>query len=197
MLDNAFVFQIPVYNNMDVTIINSANGAVADDSTNESTVAVNTIVTAAGYKISGTNLTGIDPGTSVDDIKNKIAAVGGTVTITPASGNYVGTGSTIVVANKDTSITYKALVKGEVTPTQILSHQIKKTITKKIETYKNYKNAEFDDKLSNMKLNIGKSATNSLSRFNSKIKSNVETKSNNENGFTKFINSIYAKFKGK
>ena len=48
-----------------------------------------------------------------------------------------------------------------------------------------------------MKLNIGKSATNSLSRFNSKIKSNVETKSNNENGFTKFINSIYAKFKGK
>ena len=91
----------------------------------------------------------------------------------------------------------KALVKGEGTPTQILSHQIKKTITKKIETYKNYKNAEFDDKLSNMKLNIGKSATNSLSRFNSKIKSNVETKSNNENGFTKFINSIYAKFKGK
>ena len=134
MLDNAFVFQIPVYNNMDVTIINSANGAVADDSTNESTVAVNTIVTAAGYKISGTNLTGIDPGTSVDDIKNKIAAVGGTVTITPASGNYVGTGSTIVVANKDTSITYKALVKGDTSGDGIINAldllQVQKSILK-------------------------------------------------------------------
>ena len=91
----------------------------------------------------------------------------------------------------------KALDQGEGTPTQILSHQIKKTITKKIETYKNYKNVDLDDKLSNMKLNIGKTGTNSLSKYNINKKSNVEAKSNNENVFTKFINSIYAKLKGK
>ena len=113
MLNNSFVFYIPVYNNMDATINNSSNGAVPDNEENESTVAVNTMVTAAGYKISRSNITGIDPGSSVDEIKNKIAAVGGTVTITPASGNYVGTGSTIVVANKDTSVTYKVIVKGD------------------------------------------------------------------------------------
>ena len=91
----------------------------------------------------------------------------------------------------------KAIVQGEGTPTQIISHQIKKTITKKIETYKNYKNVDLDDKLSYMKLNIGKTGTNSLSNYNTNKKSNVEAKSNNENIFTKFINSIYVKLKGK
>ena len=83
------------------------------------------------------------------------------------------------------------------TATKILSHQIKKTITNKIEAFKNYKNADFDDKLSHMKLNIGKTGTNSLSKYNLNKNNFVETTSNNENGFTKFINSIFAKFKGK
>ena len=48
-----------------------------------------------------------------------------------------------------------------------------------------------------MKLNIGKTGSNSLSKYNSNKNNFVETKSNNENGFTKFINSIFAKFKGK
>ena len=116
MLTNSFVFYIPVYNNMDVTIINSSNGAVADNTstdTSTSTTAVNTIVTGAGFKISGSNITGVNPGTTVDDIKAKIIAVGGSATVTPASGSYVGTGSTIVVSNKDTSITYKVIVKGD------------------------------------------------------------------------------------
>ena len=93
----------------------------------------------------------------------------------------------------------KALIQKQETATKILSHQIKKTITNKIEAFKNYKNADFDDKLSNMKLNIGKTGSNPLFKYNTnKNKNNfVETKSNNENGFTKFINSIFAKFKGK
>ena len=113
MLNNPFVFYIPVYGNMDATINNESNGAVPDEEENESTLAVNTIVTGAGYKISGTTIGGISPGTTVDEIKDKITALGGTVTITPASGNYVGTGSTIVVANKETSVTYKVVVKGD------------------------------------------------------------------------------------
>ena len=48
-----------------------------------------------------------------------------------------------------------------------------------------------------MKLNIGKTGTNSLSKYNINKKSNVEAKSNNGNAFTKFIYSIYAKLKGK
>ena len=91
----------------------------------------------------------------------------------------------------------KALVQKEETPTQILSHQIKKTITNKIQRYKNYKNADFDDKLSHIKLNIGKIESNSLSKYNLNNNNFVETKSNNENVFTKFINSLYTKFKGK
>ena len=91
----------------------------------------------------------------------------------------------------------KALVQKEETPTQILSHQIKKTITNKIQGYKNYKNADFDDKLSHIKLNIGKIESNSLSKYNLNNNNFVETKSNNENVFTKFINSLYTKFKGK
>ena len=91
----------------------------------------------------------------------------------------------------------KALIQKQETATKILSHQIKKTITNKIEAFKNYKNADFDDKLSHMKLNIGKTGSNSLSKYNSNKNNFVETKSNNENGFTKFINSIFAKFKGK
>ena len=114
MLNNPFVFSIPVYGNMDATIENSSNGAVPDNNpTNPSTMAVNTMVTASGYKLSGSTISGINPTTSVDEIKNKIAAVGGTAEVSPASGNYVGTGSTIKVSNKDTSVTYKVVVKGD------------------------------------------------------------------------------------
>lgn len=114
MLNNSFVFYIPVYENMDATIDNSSNGAVPDNEENESTVAVNTMVTAAGYKISGSNITGINPGSSVDDIKAKISAVGGKVEIvTQSGGSIVGTGSTVKVSNKDSSKTYVVVVKGD------------------------------------------------------------------------------------
>lgn len=115
MLNKAFVFYIPVYEDMDATIINTSNGAVADNTTvDESTVAVNTMVTAAGYKISGSNITGINPGSSVDDIKAKISAVGGKVEIvTQSGGSIVGTGSTVKVSNKDSSKTYVVVVKGD------------------------------------------------------------------------------------
>ena len=92
----------------------------------------------------------------------------------------------------------QALVQKEETNTSILSHKIKKTITNKIEAYSNYKNTtEIDDKLSNIKLKVGKSGANTPYKFNQKRNKLFEEKSNNKNAFSKLINSIYAKFKGK
>ena len=91
----------------------------------------------------------------------------------------------------------KGFIQKEPTTTQILSHKIKKTITNKIEIYKNYKNADLDDKLSHMKLNIGKGRGSLLSNNNPKENNFVRKKSNNESGFTTFINTLFSKFRGK
>ena len=91
----------------------------------------------------------------------------------------------------------KGFIQKEPTTTQILSHKIKKTITNKIEIYKNYKNADLDDKLSHMKLNIGKGRDNPLANNNSKENNFVSRISNNESGFTVFINTLLSKFRGK
>ena len=91
----------------------------------------------------------------------------------------------------------KGFIQKEPNTTQILSHKIKKTITNKIEIYKNYKNADLDDKLSHMKLNIGKGRDNPLANNNSKENNVVSRISNNESGFTVFINTLLSKFRGK
>ena len=91
----------------------------------------------------------------------------------------------------------KGFIQKDPTTTQILSHKIKKTITNKIEIYKNYKNADLDDKLSHMKLNIGKDRGSLLSNNNPKENNFVRKKSNNESGFTTFINTLFSKFRGK
>ena len=89
-------------------------------------------------------------------------------------------------------------------PTKILSHQIKKTITNKIEQYKNFKSMDIDDNFSNIKnkKEKTKTITNSSSKLNIDIENNSyqKTNSNSGNGFTRFINSIYMKYmklKGK
>ena len=48
-----------------------------------------------------------------------------------------------------------------------------------------------------MKLNAGKSGSNSPFKYSPKKNKFFETKSNNENTFAKLMNSLYAKFKGK
>ena len=92
----------------------------------------------------------------------------------------------------------------EPTQTKILSYKIKKTITNKLELYKNFKSYEdddFDDKLSQLKNKNRKTKTinNSSSKLNEEIENNSyqKTNSNSANGFTKFINSIFSKLKGK
>jgi hypothetical protein len=87
------------------------------------------------------------------------------------------------------------------TPTKILSHQIKKTLTNKIEKYKNFKPMEIDDNSSKVKnkKEKTKAITNSSSKLNIDIENNSyqKTNTNSGNGFSKFMNSIYLKLKGK
>jgi len=48
-----------------------------------------------------------------------------------------------------------------------------------------------------MKLNIGKGRGSLLSNNNPKENNFVRKKSNNESGFTTFINTLFSKFRGK
>ena len=91
----------------------------------------------------------------------------------------------------------------EQTITKILSNQIKKSITNKLELYKNFKS--FDEDLNDKSFEIKnkkektKTINNSSSKLNAEIENNSfqKTNSNSAKGFTKFINSIFSKLKGK
>ena len=73
-------------------------------------------------------------------------------------------------------------------------NKIKKTITNKSKPYKNFKNMDIDDKFSKLKLKNKKALSSKfLQREN-----NLENSQNSSaNAFTKFINSIFSKLKGK
>ena len=87
--------------------------------------------------------------------------------------------------------------------TKILSNRIKKTLTNKLELYKNFKSfdEDLDDKFSQIKNKNRKTKTinNSSSKINIETENNSYQKSNSNSakGFTKFIHSIFSKLKGK
>ena len=116
LLDSAFVFYIPVYNNMNASIDNSPSGPVDDggSSSSPSSSAIGTIVTSAGYKISGDTIKGISPKTSVETIKGNLEAIAGTGNVkVQASETYVGTGSKITITNSSETKTLTVLVYGD------------------------------------------------------------------------------------
>ena len=77
------------------------------------------------------------------------------------------------------------------------NYQIKKTITNKKKSYKNFKNSDLDDKIYKMKIKNKNAASNSSSKYFAKENSLKNTNSNSAHAFTKFINSIFSKLKGK
>ena len=77
------------------------------------------------------------------------------------------------------------------------NYQIKKTITNKKKSYKNFKHFDLDDKFYQMKLKNKNATNNSSSKYFSRENSLENKNSNSANGFTKFINSIFSKLKGK
>ena len=118
LLDSAFVFYIPVYNNMNASIDNSPSGPVdGGSSSSPSDSAIGTIVTSAGYKISGDYIKGIDPLTSADTIKANLEAIAGTgnvnIELSKDADDYIGTGSKITIKNSTETRTLTVLIYGD------------------------------------------------------------------------------------
>ena len=112
MLNSNFKFYIPIYSNLGAAINNVPDGATNEDVNNNSGgVAPATMVVSSGLKVSNNIITGVKPGTNINDIKNKIAALGGSVTSN--SNGLVGTGTRITISNGTNSTEFVIIVKGD------------------------------------------------------------------------------------
>lgn len=112
ILDSNFKFYIPIYTNLGAAVVNTPGGATGEDITNkDGNLSPSTVVVTSGFKLNGTTVTGIQPGTSMNDIKNKIAAMGGSIS-GDISGN-AGTGKKFTVTTQAGSTTYTIIVKGD------------------------------------------------------------------------------------
>ena len=122
LLDSAFAFYIPVYYNMSASIDNSPSGGVdsGGSSSSPSSSAIGTIVTSAGYKMSGSQMSGVAPSSDVNTVKSNLEAIvgSGNVTIKNASGTTVssgkvGTGYQITITNSTETKTLTVVVYGD------------------------------------------------------------------------------------
>lgn len=112
ILDSKFRFYIPVYTNLGGGIDNTPSGATGEDIENkDGNLLPSTVAVASGFKVSGSNVTGINPGTSMNDIKNKVAAMGGTVT-GDLEGN-AGTGKKFTITTAAGKQEYTIIIKGD------------------------------------------------------------------------------------
>lgn len=142
LLNSYFVFHIPVYENMHVAIHNSNSGAIGDNSEDTlSNLPVNTIVTSAGYRYSQEYITKILPGTTVENLKNTLAAVAGkeNIEIFNAGGNLVneglvGTGYKVKITNVSGSEILEIVIKGDTSGDGVINAldllQVQKSILK-------------------------------------------------------------------
>ena len=113
ILGSPFIFYIPVYSNINDNIDNSNNGATGDSSDNSSGgVSVESIITSSGLNLNGSILMGLVVGMTLNDINNKINALGGSLTGADLSVK-AGTGMTIKVTNGIETKTYTLIVKGD------------------------------------------------------------------------------------
>ena len=121
VLSDAFIFYIPVYNNMDNEINNSSSGATNDASSSApSTSSFGSIITSAGYRSSSDNILGIASDTKASTVKQKLEAIAGAnnVTITNKDGkeitkDLIGTGSKVTIKNKEGTHTFTVIIKGD------------------------------------------------------------------------------------
>ena len=112
MLNSNFVFYIPIYSNLGAVINNDPDGATNENVNNDSGgVAPATMVVSSGLKVNSNIITGIKPGTSMADIKNKITALGGSVS--SSNNGLAGTGTRITISNGTNSTEFVIVVKGD------------------------------------------------------------------------------------
>ncbi len=121
LLNTAFVFYIPVYNNMNNVITNSNQGATGgDDTTTVTKYDISTIVKLSGYQYDGNYIKKIDPSTKASDVKGDIEAISGTsIVITDSKGNelgkddLIGTGSIVKINNGVVEESLTVVIKGD------------------------------------------------------------------------------------
>ena len=115
ILNSPFIFYIPIFSNLDGTIDNEPNGPTEDNNDDGNTsegLAPSTILVDSGYKISGVILSGIDVSTPLNDINNKINALGGSIVGADLS-KVAGTGMEIKVSNGSETSSYIIVIKGD------------------------------------------------------------------------------------
>ena len=120
LLNLAFVFYIPVYNNMDNTITNQSNGATGEESSkNPSEYEFSSIVTLAGYRYDNGYISKIDANTKVEDFIGSLESISGTdVEIIDAQGKAItsgniGTGAKVKIKNAQGEKTLTVIVHGD------------------------------------------------------------------------------------
>ena len=143
-LDNAYVFYIPIYNNLDSTINNSNNGAVEDTEEEKPTgYEVSEIVKLAGYEYSDKYIKKIGVNSKVVDVKGSLESISGTsIKILDSKGNVVtdgiiGTGFIISISNGSNRENLTVVIKGDTSGDGIINAldllQVQKSI---LGTYK-------------------------------------------------------------
>ncbi len=121
VIDSAFVFYIPIYNNMDDSFYTENNGAVdtPDDNTT-STLDINTIVVSSGYKYQSGIISGISQNTDVNIVKSNLESIAGAGNIIIKNKDdqiindgLIGTGFKITIKNQDSEATLNVVMHGD------------------------------------------------------------------------------------
>ena len=117
------VFKIPVFNNMNATIINGGSGAIdnpEDGGSKPSTIPISTIVTSSGFRYTSKYISNIAVGTDVTEIKGALESVAGnaTVNISDKDGNNVTngimkTGYKVSINNQSSTEVLEVIIKGD------------------------------------------------------------------------------------
>lgn len=120
IINEAFTFYIPVYENMSATIYNNGSGATGDNSTNTSNMSISSIVTSSGYKYESGTISKIPLGTDVSSVISSLQAISGSqnIFVKDLKGNLVtsgniGTGFKVTVSNNETSEELTVVISGD------------------------------------------------------------------------------------
>ena len=121
LLENVFVFYIPVYNNMDDKNYSENNGAIdTPDTSNPTSIDISTIITSSGYKYSSSYITGINASTKIADVKSAIESISGSGSVIIKNQNdiavtdgYIGTGFKVTVNNSIKQETLTVVINGD------------------------------------------------------------------------------------
>lgn len=122
LLNNVFVFYIPIYNNMNDNNFSQNNGAVEtpEEENKPTTMEINTIIVSSGYKYAKGMISGISPNTNVNTVKSAIESISGSGSVKIKNSKdvlvtegLIGTGFKIEVNNSEKTETLNVVINGD------------------------------------------------------------------------------------